>query len=78
MNINKIIKKLDEFFTLSPKKQDTKKKKLSKIIEKLNDKKSKIQKEIKNTTEKKEKEKLNDELIAVKELIKKASKTNTK
>mgnify|MGYP000258707813 CR=1 FL=1 len=61
MNISKMIKKIDEFFTLSPKKQDVKKKKLLKIIEKLNDKKSTIQKEIKKSTEKKEKEKLKDE-----------------
>jgi len=74
VNISKMIKKIDEFFTLSPKKQDVKKKKLLKIIEKLNDKKSTIQKEIKKSTEKKEKEKLKDELAAVKELIKKASK----
>lgn len=69
-----MIKKLDEFFTLSQEKQDIKKKKLIKIIEKLNDKKSTIQKEIKNETNKYEKEKLKDELTAVKELIKKASK----
>ena len=69
-----MIKKLDEFFTLSPKKQDIKKKKLLKIIEKLNDKKSTIKKEIKNAINKHDKEKLKDELTAVKELIKKASK----
>jgi len=47
VNIKKMIKKLDWFFTLSQEKQDIKKKKLLKIIEKLNDKKSTIQKEIK-------------------------------
>lgn len=73
MNIKKIIKKVNEFFDLSEKKQIKKKNKLLNIIEKLEDKKIFIKKCVKKCKSKKEKEKLVLELEAVKNLLKKAS-----
>jgi len=73
MNIKKIVKKIDNYFDLSQKKQDEKKQKLLDILEKLMDKKLSIQKEIKKASSKKDKDELNLELKAIKNLIKKAS-----
>lgn len=73
MNIKKVVKKINEFFDLSKKKQIKKNKKISAIREKLVDKKESIQKNIKKSKSKKDKENLQLELQAIKNLIEKAS-----
>lgn len=73
MNIKKIVKKIDEFFNLSKKKQIKKNKKINTIREKLINKKYSIKKSLKKVKKSKEREKLVLELKAIKNLIKKAT-----
>jgi len=78
MNTSKLINKLESFFNLSIKKQEKKRDKLSKIIEKLEYKKSQLEIEVINESKSDETSasyhELSEELKVISRLIKKAKK----
>lgn len=78
MNTDKLIRKLEDFFSLSEKKQEIKHDKLSKIIEKLESKKSKLETRVIDESKIDETSSkyhdLSQELKVVSRLIKKAKK----
>jgi hypothetical protein len=78
MNLNKLVNSLEEFFDLSGKKQKKKRDKLIKIINKLENKKAnlkkQVQKESKNHKGSKQAQSLCREFKVVTKLLKKATK----
>ena len=78
MDTNKLIGKLENFFDLSKNKQKDKRDKLLKIIDKLENKKSKIEVEVMEASKIDETSAmyhdLSKELMVISELIKKAKK----
>ncbi len=74
MSINKVIEKLNSYFSLSNKKKKQREEEIKKIIEKLEAKKKKLKKVLKNTNNKHEKDIVKIELEAVSKLLKKSKK----
>ena len=73
MNIKKFVKKIDDFFNLSQKKQIKKNNKIDAIREKLINKKDSLKKSLKKVKKCKEKEELKLQIKAIKNLIRKAT-----
>ncbi len=71
MKVEKLFKKVEEFFGMNKKKQKTKNNKKEKLKDSLNDKISSLKKKIKNTNNKQKKYKLKEELIVLIKINKK-------
>ncbi len=74
MSISKVIEKLNNYFSLSLKKQKKREEEIHNIIKKLEQKKEKLKKTLKKKTDKHEKDIIKIELEAINKLLKKSKK----
>ncbi|XPV70165.1 MAG: hypothetical protein ACNI25_06210 [Halarcobacter sp.] len=74
MKLNKIKEELEDFFSLSKKKIEKNSDEIDEVMDKLIEKRNKIEKEIRECDDCKKKDELKNKLTAVNKLIQKALK----